>query len=425
MVVQERQTATKILEVVVDSFITVFESIRDPLLDIIAIPVEHNWSTSMGNPRCIASTPSGQKERYLENEESANIATIQCDFYKEAQWSPDGTCLITNSTDNGIRTYVVPRDLLEDDKQPHNLMPFSSITSSEPVKAYTCYTGYNLADPSTTLVLSSQRDHPTRLSNALDGSRVASYPLINPTTEAYISPYSLLFSRAGTNFVTGSDSLISVFDVSRVGEGPTSYLPTSPKRSSGGMGMKGIISALDIDESSDVLAAGTFSRHVGLYDSGGQGECVGVFCVQGTDADKQIGGAGITQLKWSSDGRYLYISERKSNGVMMYDIRKTGQLLGWLMGRTAVTNQRLGVDVVASQDSTTVWAGSSDGYIRRWLNPHEYEGAIEFDLEWRGHDVAVSSVVSHQSGSVLASCSGQRLMKEQYAGYELKVWSHL
>ena len=376
----------------------------------------------MSKPCCIASTPSRQGDPYRENEERANPTIIQSDFYKEAQWSPDGTCLITNSADNGIRSYVVPRDLLEEDKQPHYLLPYSSVISSEPVRAYTCYTGYDLADSSTTLILSSQRDHPTRLSNALDGSRVASYPLIHPTTEAYISPFSLLFSRGGTHFVAGSDSLISVFDVSRVGEGPTSYLPTSPRRSSGGMGMKGIISALDIDESSGVLAAGTFSRHVGLYDSGGQGECMGVFCVQGTDADKHIGGAGITQLKWSSDGRYLYISERKSNGVMIYDIRKTGQLLGWLIGRNAATNQRLGVDVVSSQNNTIIWAGSGDGYIRRWLNPYQHEGAVAFDLEWRGHDVAVPSVVSHKSGSVLASCSGQR-MTEQFASRELKIWS--
>lgn len=370
--------------------------------------------------RCVASTPDwGQ---YQESEDGQIATAPGNNFYKEAQWSPDGTCLITNSADNMIRTFVVPPDLLDEEKRSHKLIPYSITTSPEPVKAYDCYDGYDLASSTTALVLSSQRDLPIRLSNALDGSKVASYPLINPTTEAFISPHSLQFSRGGSHFVAGSDNLLSVFDASRVGEGPISYLPTSPKKSV--MGMKGIVSALDFEVNSGILAAGTFSRHVGLYDNGGQGECVGVFRVQGTDADEEIGGAGISQIKWSSDGRYLYIAERKSDGVMFYDIRNTGQLLGWLVGRNAKTNQRLGVDVVSSQDETTVWTGGLDGYVRRWVNPHQQEGAVEFETECQGHNEAVSSVLNHQSGTVIASCSGQR--REDNAiidGPALKIWS--
>jgi telomerase Cajal body protein 1 len=342
----------------------------------------------MDSPRCIASTgkasdgvEAGRDDRGSPTLEARN------NFYKEAQWSSDGTCLITNSADNNIRTYVVPPNLLDESKQPHHLTSYAVIESSEPVKAYDCYTGYSLADPSTTLILSSQRDHPIRLNNALDGSKAASYPLVNPMTETFISPHSLIFSCGGSKFVAGSEDLISVFDVSRVGQSPVSYLPTSSRKSQDEvMGMKGIVSALTIDEATGILAAGTFSRHVGLYDNSGQGECVGVFCVEGTDADKHIGGAGITQVSWSEDGRYLYIVERKSDGVMFYDIRKTGQLLGWLVGRNAKTNQRLGVDVICSQNSTGVWAGGSDGMIRKWLNPQEQEGAVEVHMEFQGHD---------------------------------------
>lgn len=378
----------------------------------------------MSNLRCIASTPSGGEDRsFYESEGDGGSTAPGNNFGKEAQWSPDGTCLITNSADNGIRTFVVPPDLLEEDKQPHDLRPYSIIDSPEPVKAYDCFTGYNLADPSTMLILSSQRDHPTRLHNALDGSKVASYPLINPTTEVFISPHSLLFTRGGSHFVAGSENLISVFDASRVGQGPISYLPTRPRRGSGVMGMKGVVSALDNDEPSGLLAAGSFSRHVGLYDNSGQGECVGVFCVEGTDADKHIGGAGITQVKWSSEGRYLYIAERKSDGVMFYDIRNTGQLLGWLAGRNARTNQRLGIDVVSSQEGTTVWAGGVDGYVRQWVNPHQHIGAVDFGMELRGHNDVVSSVVSHASGNVLASCSGQRHAEGEAVDSTLKIWS--
>lgn len=271
------------------------------------------------------------------------------------------------------------------------LTPYSTISSAEPVNAVTGYPGFNLQDASTTLVLSSVREHPIRLNSVLTADQVASYPLVNPTTEVFVSPHCLSFTNDGTRFISGSKNLLAIFDVSRPGQGPMSWLPTASKSRSKGMGsgmsMKGIVSALAIESDSRILAAGTFSRHVGLYGSSGQGECVGVFCVEGTEADKKIGGLGITQLIWSSCGRYLYLAERKSDGIMMYDIRKTGQLLGWLGGRNAMTNQRLGIDVTRMEEdgSHGIWAGGTDGKIRRWHNPHQKEGGQDACLEWQGH----------------------------------------
>ncbi len=155
------------------------------------------------------------------------------------------------------------------------------------------------------------------------------------------------------------------------------------------MSMRGIVSALAIESGSAVLAAGTFSRNIGLYGSEGQGDCVGVFSVEGTEADELISGRGVTQVIWSPCGRYLYIVERKSDGAMIYDIRKTGQLLGWLEGRKAMTNQRLAVSIVSTTeeryDGYEVWAGGTDGRIRAWRNPHSSEGPQQPDSEWEGH----------------------------------------
>lgn len=256
------------------------------------------------------------------------------------------------------------------------------------------YPLFNLADPATALVLSSMRDHPIRLNSALTGHLGASYPLVNPMTEAYISPHSLLFGSSGTKFVAGSDSLVSTFDVSRPGEGPISSIPTGPKRKgaawySAAVNMRGIVSALAIDSSTNILAAGTYGRQVGMYDAMGQGESIGVFSVQGTHADTHIGGGGITQVAWSPCGRYLYIAERRSNGIVLYDIRKTGQLLAWLEGRNALTNQRLGIDVVATDNgdggSHEVWAGGVDGYFRMWKNPFQVQGSVLPTFEYGGH----------------------------------------
>lgn len=307
---------------------------------------------------------------------------------KSLEWTADGTCLISTLSNGQIQTIVVPVELLDELQRPHRLEVYCSIVFSESVRAVAAFPRFNLQDSITTVVLSSAKDVPIRLNSALSGNKLASYPLVDPMTEQFISPHSLCFTGDGTRFMTGSDSLISVFDVSRPGQEPIVACPTGPKRRRADMlhpskSMRGIISALDLERSSNVLAAGTFSRHVGLYDAAGQGECIGAFSVVGNEADQAIGGQGITQVLWSPCGRYLYVAERKSDGVMVYDIRKTGQLLSWLQGRQAATNQRLSIDVYCdNEDSYEVWAGGIDGSLRKWVNAHHYEGPIA--LEWHG-----------------------------------------
>lgn len=159
--------------------------------------------------------------------------------------------------------------------------------------------------------------------------------------------------------------------------------------------MKGIISSLAISPTGDgILAAGTFTRRIGLYASNGSGESLGTFSVSGTEADRLIGGRGITQLLWSSCGRYLYIVERRSRGIMVYDIRVTGQLLGWLQGRKSDTNQRLSVDLVPGNGTLPpqIWAGGTDGTISVWTNPSECVGGKKPDWIEKLHDGRGSSV---------------------------------
>ncbi|KAF7716761.1 Uncharacterized protein PECH_008797 [Penicillium ucsense] len=310
-----------------------------------------------------------------------------------------------------------PPDLLEG-TSPHRLSPYSTLPSAEPTYAATFYPFYNLQDPSTTLFLSSVRDHPIRLASTLAPTSVATYSLVNPTTEAFITPHSMIFpaSMGGTHFLAGSDSMICLFDVSRPGtSGPVSWMPTIPSKRKqivgGGIGMKGIVSALASNPSGDgILAAGTFTRHVGLYSANGAGESLGTFNVARTDDSRVIGGRGITQLCWSPCGRYLYIAERKSDGILVYDIRVTGQLLGYLRGRKALTNQRMDIGVVVAgpDGGHEVWAGGTDGMMRVWRNPVYSAGGQMPDWEVRVHDDAVPSATFHPFGDVVATCSGQR-----------------
>ncbi|EAU37345.1 conserved hypothetical protein [Aspergillus terreus NIH2624] len=398
-------------------------------------------------PICVASTLpedslSSKNEISPENDSGSQVPdNHKPNYYKGAEWTPDGTTLVTDASDHHIRTYVLPPDLLEERSSPLQLSPYSVLPSGEPTYATAIYPFYSLQDPSTTLFLSSVRDHPIRLASALAPVTLASYSLVNPMTEAYITPHSIVYpsTLGGTHFLTGSDSLICLFDVSRPGgEGPVSWMPTIPSKRKqivgGGVGMKGIISAMAVNPSGDgVLAAGTFSRQIGLYGSNGSGESLGTFSIVKTEANRHIGGRGVTQLLWSPCGRYLYIAERQSDGVLIYDIRVTGQLLGWLKGRKALTNQRMKIDVVPAGESHEIWAGGTDGVMRMWQDPTRTVGEQMPTGEWKVHDDAVSSTVLHPSGTVAATTSGQRhyqdddtpTMEKALTGFDntLKVWS--
>ncbi|KAJ5792599.1 uncharacterized protein N7503_008577 [Penicillium pulvis] len=372
-------------------------------------------------PSCIASTvPSANADQVTESEAPlapVSESEVNAQSFKSAEWTPDGTTLLTDSADHHIRTFILPPDLL-DSPSVHHLSPYSTLPSVEPTYASAAYPFFNLQDPSTTLFLSSVRDHPIRLASALAPVSVASYSLVNPTTEAFITPHSIIYpsSLGGTHFLTGSDSLICLFDVSRPGkDGPVSWLPTIPSKRKqivgGGIGMKGIVSALAVSPTGDgILAAGTFTRQVGLYNSNGSGELLGTFSIAKTEANRVIGGKGITQLVWSPCGRYLYIAERKSDGVLVYDVRVTGQMLGYLRGRRAMTNQRMSIDVVAAgvDGAHEVWAGGTDGFMRGWKNPMYAAGGQDPEWEMKVHDDTVSSAVFHPTGSVVATCCGQR-----------------
>lgn len=339
---------------------------------------DSNNNTLQGFTRLLAQAKTNFSSRSKAHSDVSN------NYFKSAEWSPDGTCIVTNSADNHIRTFVIPPTLLDTKDEPIELNAYSAISSFEPVNTVVCYPGYDLQDPTTTLILSTANEHPICLHSSLTGKLVASYPLVDSNTEAYIKPQSLLFSIDGARFVAGSDASLSIFDVSRPGASPVISFKTGPKNnrsfwSNPSTSVRGLISALHVDVLYNVLAIGTLTRQIGLYDAAGTGECIGAFSVSGTEADKQIFGGGVTQVQWSECGRYLHITERKSDGVMVYDIRNTGQLLSWVVGRNAMTNQRMKVELAPDREhgQQGLWAGGVDGTLRHWEAPHLSAGPIK------------------------------------------------
>ena len=161
--------------------------------------------------------------------------------------------------------------------------------------------------------------------------------------------------------------MISVFDLNR--REPLYNLRTIPSRkhTSTTQTMKGIISALGINPYSGVLAAGTFTRCVGLYDQEGSGDVVAIFSLaeQGYNTSSSL--KGVTDLKWSHCGTYLYVSERKDTKITVWDVRKLYAKVATLIGRDALTVQRLGIDVFLGEGGREVAVGGgTNGRINLW-----------------------------------------------------------
>jgi hypothetical protein len=324
-----------------------------------------------------------------------------------------------------------------------------------------------LENPGTHHVLVACRDHPIQIFRALPAtptpgdehkasnhqpdrhSSLFSYRLISPQTEAYLPVHSLAwpnpYAATSPSFFVGSNNLVAQFNLHRIGDGPQQVVHTIPSKrhisKGNGVGMRGVVSAISMQSDENyvptgLLAAGTWTRWVGLYDFARGGERVATWSVaeaaacmtvqnsppgspQHQTARRGIGGAGITQTAWSPDGRYLLVNERQSAGVLIYDVRVTNKVLGFLADRDALTHQRLDLTVYPDSEGVggfEVWAGTRDGTVNVWQGVGNDEGAIwpswdfstigERDGEERLPRSPVGSVSLHKYGSVVATCTG-------------------
>ena len=261
--------------------------------------------------------------------------------------------------------------------------------------------------------------------------RLAIYKVVDPLTEIVMAPTSLVHTPSGTHFYAGGQNRISFFDLSYTNEPPLSQILTIPSKRSklkgGGYGFKGTISALDISPPSTMartgaLAAGSRTRYVGLYDSERSGEEITHFVLAGgitgsrdstSEENKGLNGTGVSHLKWSTCGTYLYVAERMSDVLLIYDVRKFERALGYCAGRKAITNKKMCFDIWKAQDLysegvTEVWAGGTDGCVRVWRDPHLKEGAVEAEEVVKVCNEPVASALVHPYGGLAIVASGGR-----------------
>lgn len=205
-----------------------------------------------------------------------------------------------------------------------------------------------------------------------------------------------MFNHDGTHFIAGATAEFAIFDISRYNEGPMERKKIGYRKNSGHYNPKGldwtreitgpndIISTMDLS-AEDMFAMGTWGRKVAIYAGAGRGELVTTFSPDQVESGSNRFGEGISQVKWSPCGRYLYVAERHSAGIHIYDIRGAGKRVGYLMGREAKTAVKLSFDVVPTAEGSEIWAGGTDGKIRMWKNPEQRGGVVSWDEEWTVH----------------------------------------
>ncbi|TDZ39494.1 Guanine nucleotide-binding protein negative regulator 1 [Colletotrichum trifolii] len=333
-------------------------------------------------------------------------------FFRGVQWTADGTTLVASTSDNRLATYVLPEDLLGPTGRPRSLVCQGDVQLPEPFYSAAVAPYYSLAEPQSQLALLSCKDHPIHLYPLFPASGsptpLCSYKLIRRETEEYICAESMLWSWPGTHFLVGSVNRLDYFDVSRTGsDGPITTIPTIPSKrhllKGGGVGMKGMVSTLSSqrpDESgAAIVAAGTWSRWMGLYDVTRTNKPVANWNIQGVAEaffGRDVGGNGIIQTIWSPCGRYLAINERQADGILVYDVRGTGQPLNLLVGRTAATQQRLACDVYpGGQGGFELWAGTQTGDVLVYEGVGGENGAVEKSWSWTAHQSPVGSTGVH------------------------------
>lgn len=420
--------------------------------------VSHSTSQSASDSRDSLNTSSdGSSTSYTTS--TRKLDHTSC--IQEAQLSPDGTCIFTSDYNRTFSVYPISTNILGE-ISTCALRPYAQFSSPNPIWAFVANPLFNVSDANSTHVLVSRRDSYITLHNALWGvshtnkadgcddntspvdiaKPVNFYKLINHLTEAIDAPISLTYSHMGTHFFAGKQNAIAMFDLEYTSD-PIQTIPTIPskrnKLKGGGRGFKGWISALSLSppttlSGDGMLAAGARTRYVGIYDAT-SGEEVTSFSLPGTVDGKRLRnenlrhvmGDGVSYLKWSPCAKYLYVAERNSDVVLIYDVRNFSLSLGYCAGRKALTKQKLGIDVwnagASPYDiegiSHEVWAGGTDGLVRVWRDPYRREGAVEPDevVQVGDGDSPVVSTLVHASGSLaVAACGKMKVGKDTLSG---------
>jgi len=327
------------------------------------------------------------------------------EFLKGLRFSPDGSLLLTSSESNYLGLWSPNTENLEKcySYYPNHCKPdiehtessneitlSTAIAVGDSIYDFAWYPHMNRADSTSNCFVTTSRDHPVHLWDTETGAIRCSYRGYDHMDELDAAQ-CLAFNCTGTKLYTGSNRMIRCFDVSEPGRNSSNLSTTASRRTN--TGQKGIISSLAFSpDYSGLYAAGSYAQSVCLYAENEK-------CTQ-TLLDLGRMSSGVTHMRWSPCGTYLWIGGRRHPDLVCWDIRATGRELGRVT-RSLNTNQRVSFDL--DPWGKYLVTGSQDREILVY-------DTSTFELVQRrvGGPDCVNSISFHPFCSILGLCTGQR-----------------
>lgn len=316
-------------------------------------------------------------------------------FLKQVQFSPDGTRLLSNCEDNTLRLYS-----LDDSSQDFNdIKSQLSFRPGDCVYDYKWYPYSNSYYPGSSVFITTSKDQPIKMWDAEHGNIRATY-LPQTQHNELIHALSVTFNLDGTKIYAGFKDFIRVFDVQNPGstfeEYPLVILNDPDRRKKlrpvrYNSQMPGFVSCLSFSpDNSGIFACGSYESTVGIYSEDNV-ELIMKF---------QTGG-GVTDIKFSKSGQYVYAGSRKDEWVYCWDIRNPSEEV-YRYKRSCPTSQHLYFDIDPTDNYLALGTVDHKVLIYHVNDPSNPHHIIE------GPGDVVNSVQFHPSLPVLACSTGTR-----------------
>eukprot|EP00750_Incisomonas_marina_P013232 INCI17262.4.p1 GENE.INCI17262.4~~INCI17262.4.p1 ORF type:complete len:550 (+),score=72.05 INCI17262.4:358-2007(+) len=296
-------------------------------------------------------------------------APISSNFLRGLKFSPDGLCILTNSEDTTLRVFdLFAAQPVETEAASHDASPSDGNQNAsqtarkgaapwDPVLEmheggmvydFDWYPFMDSQHPATCAFISTSRGHTIHMWDAYTGDLRTSYRAYDHLDEI-TSAYSVKFTAGGDKILAGYNRCVRVFDVTRPGV-PISTRATSKTKKSR-QGQRGILSCIDSNPNrSGTYAVGSYAATVCVYEED-RGRPLHTFHAHR---------GGITQVKYSPDGLYLFAGARKDPHIHSWDLRFPRTPVRSFR-RHADTNQQIGFDI--SADGTALLSGNSFGEV--------------------------------------------------------------
>lgn len=303
-------------------------------------------------------------------------------FVKSVAFAPDGSQLLTTNEDRSARLLrcdpsgrIDVKLKYEHGESIYDAAWFPSI------------------DAEARCFVTSSRDHPLQLWDGDTHMLRASYVALDEVYEP-VAALSCAFAPTGDRLFAGYENRLRVFDVAS---------PTTPPRLVNTfhrklcpIGVQGLLSCFAFQpQASECYAVGSYGGAIGLFDE----RCDN----NGASAllhSAHVG--GITQLRFTPNGFYLFSGARKDPHLVCWDLRTNTPFCRFT--RQCNTNQRLQFDISPSGGLLLTPSGNSlDVY-------NLFSGDFVEPKPMVSHrfEAAVNSVSLHPTRPVVAVGTGER-----------------